>query len=202
MTEFYAVMLITILAVISPGADFAIVTKNSYMYGRSVGVLTAIGIALGVLIHVAYTLIGVKVVMHLAPNFLVIIKYVGALYLIYIGYKTFLQRPVVDTTNKASIGLWRAFRNGFFTNALNPKTTLFVISTYTQIVSATTSNTILIGYGIFMSAAHFIWFTVVALLFSQQALRTKMLRKQVVINRVIGSILALLGMILLMTNIQ
>ena len=140
--------------------------------------------------------------MHLAPNFLVFIKYVGALYLIYIGYKTFLQRPVVDTTNKASIGLWRAFRNGFFTNALNPKTTLFVISTYTQIVSATTSNTILIGYGIFMSAAHFIWFTVVALLFSQQALRTKMLRKQVVINRVIGSILALLGMILLMTNIQ
>ena len=52
MTEFLAVIMITILAVISPGADFAIVTKNSYLYGRSIGVLTSIGIALGVLVHV------------------------------------------------------------------------------------------------------------------------------------------------------
>ena len=59
MTEFLAVIMITILAVISPGADFAIVTKNSYLYGRSIGVLTSIGIALGVLVHVAYTLLAV-----------------------------------------------------------------------------------------------------------------------------------------------
>ena len=49
MTELYTVIAITILAVISPGADFAIVTKNSYLYGRSIGILTSIGIALGVL---------------------------------------------------------------------------------------------------------------------------------------------------------
>ena len=69
MTEFFTVIMITILAVISPGADFAIVTKNSYLYGRSVGVLTAIGIALGVLVHVTYTLVAVAIVMKIAPNF-------------------------------------------------------------------------------------------------------------------------------------
>lgn len=202
MTEFLAVIVITILAVISPGADFAIVTKNSYLYGRSIGVLTSIGIALGVLVHVAYTLIAVAAVMKFAPNFLTIVKYLGAFYLIYIGYKTFTQKPVKDIASSGRISFGQALRYGFFTNALNPKTTLFVISTYTQIVSATTPKFILIGYGLFMSVAHFIWFAIVALLFSQRTLRAKMLEKQVAINRVIGFILGLLGVFLLFTNVN
>lgn len=202
MTEFLAVIVITILAVISPGADFAIVTKNSYLYGRSIGVLTSIGIAIGVLVHVAYTLIALAAVMKFAPNFLTIIKYLGAFYLIYIGYKTFMQRPVKDVASSARISSGQALRYGFFTNALNPKTTLFVISTYTQIVSATTPKFILIGYGFFMSVAHFTWFAIVALLFSQRTLRAKMLERQVAINRVIGFILGLLGVFLLFTNIN
>ncbi len=52
------VILITCLAVISPGADFAIVTRNSYLYGRQIGLSTALGIAGGVWIHVAYSLLG------------------------------------------------------------------------------------------------------------------------------------------------
>lgn len=202
MSEFYAVITITILAVISPGADFAIVTKNSYLYGRSIGVLTSIGIASGVLVHVAYTLIAVAVVMNLAPNFLTVIKYLGAFYLIYIGYKTIIQKPVTELGSSARISSRQALRYGFFTNALNPKTTLFVISTYTQIVSAITPKSILIGYGFFMSVAHFIWFALVALLFSQRTLRERMLNKQVIINRVIGFILGLLGIFLLFTNLN
>lgn len=202
MTEFFTVIMITILAVISPGADFAIVTKNSYLYGRSVGVLTSIGIALGVLVHVTYTLVAVAIVMKLAPNFLTIIKYLGALYLIYIGYKTFTQNPVHDVGASTRISSGQALRYGFFTNALNPKTTLFVISTYTQIVSASTPKSILIGYGLFMSIAHFIWFALVALLFSQRTLREKMLQQQVAINRVIGFILGLLGVFLLFANLN
>lgn len=202
MTEFLAVITITLLAVISPGADFAIVTKNSYLYGRSIGVLTSIGIALGVLVHVAYTLIAVAIVMRVAPNFLTLIKFLGAFYLIYIGYKTFTQKPVKEVGTSHQISSTQALRYGFFTNALNPKTTLFVISTYTQIVSAITPKAILIGYGLFMSVAHFVWFALVALLFSQRTLRQKMLQRQVIINRVIGFILGLLGVFLLFTNLN
>ncbi len=201
MKEFYAVIAITIFAVISPGADFAIVTKNSYLYGRSIGVLTSIGIALGVLVHVAYTLIGIQLILKVAPNFLEVIKYIGACYLVYLGYKTFTQSAVTAASNSPNIGGGRAFRNGFFTNALNPKTTLFVISTFTQIVSVATPQWVLISYGAFMSFTHFAWFALVALLFSQQALRAKMLAKQVAINRVIGVVLALLGLVLLLSNL-
>lgn len=201
MAEFLAVAMITILAVISPGADFAIVTKNSYLYGRAVGILTATGIALGVLVHVAYTLIAVAAVVKYAPNFLTIVKYVGASYLIYIGYKTFIQKPVTDVGDTPAISRIQALKYGFLTNALNPKTTLFVISTFTQIVSTSTPTYVLIGYGIFMSLSHLVWFALVAVIFSHQNLRAKMLNQQVLINRIIGVILVLLGLFLLISHI-
>ncbi len=173
MAEFIAVILITILAVVSPGADFAIVTKNSYLYGRKIGVFTSLGISLGVLVHVTYTLVAVAFVMTYTPQILNIVKYIGALYLIYIGYKTFTQKPVLDAVALNAIGSFQAIKYGFFTNALNPKTTLFVISTYTQIVSLTTPESVLIAYGLFMSFAHFVWFSLVAVLFSSMLLRQK-----------------------------
>ncbi|MBI0422492.1 LysE family transporter [Acinetobacter sp. ACIN00229] len=202
MGEFIAVIIITILAVVSPGADFAIVTKNSYLYGRRIGFFTALGISLGVLIHVAYTLIALAFVIAYTPQFLNIVKYIGAGYLIYIGYKTFTQKPVIDMSLLTKINSFQALKYGFFTNALNPKTTLFVISTYTQIVSLSTPKIILLGYGLFMSFAHFFWFSLVSILFSSMILRQKMLAKQVHINRIIGSILCVLGITLFFAKFQ
>ena len=202
MDEFIAVIVITILAVISPGADFAVVTKNSYLYGRKIGILTSLGIAVGVLIHVLYTLCAISLVLSYTPYILHIIKYLGAMYLIYIGYKTFIQLPVGDVLISGNLYPFQAFKNGVLTNALNPKTTLFVISTYTQIVSISTPKIILIIYGGFMSFAHFVWFSIVALVFSIVLLREKMLNNQIIINKAIGSVLCALGVGLLATQIR
>ena len=202
MEELIAVIAITILAVISPGADFAIVTKNSYLYGRKTGICTAWGISLGVLVHVAYTLVAVTFVMTYTPQILTVVKYIGAIYLIFIGYKTFTQEPIIDVASTQRINHFQAFKYGFLTNALNPKTTLFVISTYTQIVSTTTPKLVLLGYGLFMSFAHFLWFAIIGVLFSSILLREKMLTKQVLINRVIGLLLCLLGLLLIFAKFK
>lgn len=202
MEEIIAVIAITILAVISPGADFAIVTKNSYLYGRKTGIFTAWGISLGVLVHVAYTLVAVTFVMTYTPQILTVVKYMGAIYLIFIGYKTLTQEPIIDVASTQRINHFQAFKYGFLTNALNPKTTLFVISTYTQIVSTTTPKLVLLGYGLFMSFAHFLWFAIIGVLFSSILLREKMLTKQVLINRVIGLLLCLLGLLLIFAKFK
>lgn len=202
MEEIIAVIAITILAVISPGADFAIVTKNSYLYGRKTGIFTAWGISLGVLVHVAYTLVAVTFVMTYTPQILTVVKYMGAIYLIFIGYKTLTQEPIIDVASTQRINHLQAFKYGFLTNALNPKTTLFVISTYTQIVSTTTPKLVLLGYGLFMSVAHFLWFAIIGVLFSSILLREKMLTKQVLINRVIGLLLYLLGLLLIFAKFK
>ncbi|MBP8876004.1 MAG: LysE family translocator, partial [Neisseria sp.] len=137
MQELFAVAAITLLAVVSPGGDFAMVTRNSYLYGRRAGIFTAIGIAAAVWIHVGYTLLGVSILLLQSPNLFHAVKLLGAAYLVYIGYTTFRHRPVSAAMQAGgqAIGDWAAFKNGLATNALNPKTTLFVLSTFTQIVS-------------------------------------------------------------------
>ncbi|MBY0443948.1 MAG: LysE family transporter, partial [Burkholderiales bacterium] len=161
MNEIFAVALITILAVISPGADFAMVTRNSYLYGRKAGLLAALGIALGVQIHVMYTMLGVGLIISQSPALFTVIKIAGAIYLIYIGYTTFTSKSKLNIDLSADAGLspFAALRNGFLTNALNPKTTLFVVSTYTQVVNPSTPLAQQIAYGLFMSLAHGLWFS-------------------------------------------
>ena len=202
MTELLAVAVITILAVISPGADFAMVTRNSLLHGRRAGVLCALGIALGVQVHVFYTMFGVGLLIAHAPALLHGIKLIGAAYLVWIGWKTLSAKalPGGETAahgaGTAPLSTLAALRMGFLTNALNPKTTLFVVSTYTQVVHAGTPLVAQFGYGVFMSAAHAVWFALVAAVFASGALRRSLLARQRIVDRVIGVTLIGLGLAL------
>ncbi|MCZ0979925.1 LysE family translocator [Streptomyces diastatochromogenes] len=202
MGQLIAVAVITVLAVISPGADFAMTVRNSCLYGRTAGVLAAVGIAAGVLVHVTYTMLGVGLLVSRTPMLFTAMKLVGAAYLVYIGYKTFVAKATrvdVDPSGGGGLSKAGALRTGFLTNALNPKTMLFVLSTYTQVVSADTPLVQQVGYGLFMSVAHLVWFGLAAVFFSHQGLRVRLLRKQGVLNKVIGSVLVGLGMVLALT---
>ncbi|MBO1015945.1 LysE family translocator [Achromobacter sp. SD115] len=195
MTELIAVALITLLAVISPGPDFAMVTRNSYLFGRRTGLICALGIALGVQVHVFYTMFGVSLLAHYAQPVLQGIKLAGACYLVYMGWKTFFNRTQVsrDLSERPPISGWQALYSGFLTNALNPKTTLFVVSTYTQVVSPGTPLAWQFGYGLFMSLAHWIWFGAVAWSVSSPFLRRMLLDHQLAADRVVGAVLMALG---------
>ena len=58
LNEFYIIAIAHIFAVISPGPDFALVTRQSFMYGRKIALYTSLGIATGILIHVFYIIFG------------------------------------------------------------------------------------------------------------------------------------------------
>ncbi|MFD3871018.1 LysE family translocator [Streptomyces sp. NPDC058623] len=195
MTEVIAVAVITLLAVISPGADFAMVVRNSYLYGRPTGLFAAVGVAAGVLVHVSYTMLGVGLLIASSTALFTAIKLAGAAYLVWIGIRTFRARAelTVDLESRPGLTPLGALRSGFLTNVLNPKTTLFVVSTFTQVVNPGTSTWQQAGYGLFMAAAHLVWFGAVALFFSDARLRERMLRAQKALNRVIGSVLVGLG---------
>ena len=195
-----AIAVITLLAVISPGADFALVSRNSYLYGRKQGIYTAYGIACAVWIHISYSVLGLSFLKHYIPNLLHIIQYIGALYLMYIGYKTFTQQQISDHVTHALLRPRQAFIQGFLGNSLNPKTTLFVMSIFAQLLRGNHGLMHLIGYGMFISASHLLWFLLISLFCSTPVIRNKILRKQVSINRVIGTVLATLGLCLFLTN--
>ena len=200
MNEIIAIAIITLLAVISPGADFALVSRNSYLYGRKQGIYTAYGIACAVWVHICYSVLGLSFLKHYIPNLLHIIQYIGALYLMYIGYKTFTQQQISDHATHTLLHPRQAFIQGFLGNSLNPKTTLFVMSIFAQLLRGNHGLTHLIGYGMFISDSHLLWFLLISLFCSTPVIRNKILRKQVSINRVIGTVLVTLGLCLFLTN--
>lgn len=198
--QLLAVGAVTVLAVISPGADFAMTVRATAAHGRTTGLLCAAGIALGVLVHVAYTLLGLGIVLAGSPQAITVLKYAGAGYLVYIGYKTITARPPAADAAAVAVSRAAALRTGFLTNVLNPKTMLFVVSTFTQVAGASTPVASRIGYGVFMSATHLVWFGLVAVVLSREALRERLLHRQTAVNRGIGAVLVGLGVTLAVSS--
>lgn len=205
MIEAIAVASITILAVVSPGADFAMVTRNSMVLSRRAGVLTATGIALGVLVHVAYSMAGIGLLIAQSIVLFNLIKFAGAAYLIYLGITLLRARKAdPDQPAKDSVPLsdFAALKTGFLTNALNPKTTLFVVALFTQVISLSTPLAVQLGYGAFMSLAHLLWFALVAYAFSSDAARRFVARSRHLVERGIGAALVALGLGLAVSSMK
>ncbi|AOI80649.1 LysE family translocator [Burkholderia sp. NRF60-BP8] len=198
MTELIVVVTITLLAVISPGPDFAMVTRNSLMLSRRSGVLTACGIGLGVIVHVSYTLLGVGLLIRQSAWLFDTVKLIGAIYLVYLGARMLMTKAggVQADTAVAPLSDLAALRTGFLTNALNPKTTVFIVSLFMQAVRPDTSLIVQIGYGAFIAAAHAGWFSLVACCFSATAVRDRLLSLRHWIDRTFGCLLVGFGVAL------
>lgn len=198
MTELLAVVTITVLAVISPGADFAMVTRNSLALSRRAGLLTAMGIGLGVLVHVGYTMLGVGLLIKQSLWLFNAIKLAGAAYLIYLGVNLLAARPreVGHASGLIPLSDFGALRTGFFTNVLNPKTTVFIVSVFIQVIQPTTPLAVQAGYGAFISLAHVAWFAAVALFFSADTVRARLLAVRHWVDRAFGGLLTAFGVFL------
>lgn len=125
------------------------------MLSRRAGVLTALGIGLGVWVHLGYTLLGVGVLMRQSAWLFGAAKLAGAAYLIYLGWKMLRSPPgdLAATAARPVSGLG-ALRTGFLTNALNRKTTVFFVSLFMQVVDPQTPLGVQLAYGAFISLAH------------------------------------------------
>jgi RhtB (resistance to homoserine/threonine) family protein len=198
MSEWIAVITITLLACISPGPDFAMVSRNGLLLSRRAGVLTAMGIGLGVLVHVGYTLLGLGWVLQQTPWLFNALKLAGAGYLVYLGIKMLRSRPDVQPQNAPPPALsdLAALRTGFLTNALNPKTSIFIVSLFMGVVRPDTGLAVQLAYGLFIAGAHVVWFSLVALCFSAGRVREKLMAARLWIDRAFGGLLVSFGILL------
>ncbi|MBL0676784.1 LysE family translocator [Aeromonas dhakensis] len=202
MTQLLAVVAITFFAVISPGLDFAMVSRNSLLLSRRSGVLTALGIGAGVCVHVTYTLLGVGLLIQQSLWLFNLIKLAGAAYLIFLGIKMLRAKPATDEmlADQPALSSLGALRTGFLTNVLNPKTTIFIVSLFMQVVQPQTPLAVQLGYGAFIVLAHAVWFSAVAIFFSTDSVRGRLLAVRHWIDRVFGALLVGFGMLLALTQ--
>ena len=197
LSELLTLCFIAIFMAISPGADFVMVTRNSIFYGRKSGLYSALGISVAIWVHVAYSIAGLAVIISSSIILFSIIKYLGAAYLIYVGYKTFTSKttiPIDENKSINNLSNFKAFKIGFITNVLNPKTTIFFLSIFTQIVTVDTSLITQLMYGAIISLAHLLWFIAVSYLFSHPLLLQKFNHSKKLIERIVGSVLIGFGL--------
>ncbi|MEN9604541.1 MAG: hypothetical protein RJB39_226 [Candidatus Parcubacteria bacterium] len=198
IAQLLTVAIVHLFAVMSPGPDFAMVTRNSLIYSRKIAIYTALGIALGISVHVAYSILGIGLIISKSILLFNIIKYIGAAYLIYIGYKSLKAKPTneareVILREKKDISTKSAIWTGFLTNVLNPKATLFFLAFFTQVIDPLTPKTIQLVYGGEMMFITFAWFAFVALMFSNNRIKAKIQKFHHWVERVTGAVLIALG---------
>jgi len=197
---FLTIAIVHLLAVMSPGPDFILVTKHALTSSKRTGLWTALGIALGILVHVAYSLLGIGFLIAKSIVLFNAIKYLGAAYLIYIGWKALTHRSsgsVLDASthhSSESISAMRALRMGFVCNVLNPKATLFFLALFTQVVSPATPLSVQIGYGLYMCAQTFVWFAFVSEFLSLSIIKRRFEKIQDFFSRIMGGLLIALGL--------
>jgi threonine/homoserine/homoserine lactone efflux protein len=92
LKEFMVIYIIFIMGAISPGPDFINVVRNSTGYGSKVGFKTALGISVGSFITLSYIFVGIGAIFNQFPMLKEVVKYVGALYLFYLGIKSLRYR--------------------------------------------------------------------------------------------------------------
>lgn len=196
LSAYLIVMSVSFIAMVSPGPDFLVVLKNSLGLGRKHGIVTAIGIGAGLLIHVTYCIFGIAVVISQSVMLFNIIKYAGALYLLWLGFKALKSKgwkiEASAAKNKEKT-LWNVFAEGFITNALNPKATMFFLALFTQVIAPETPLSWQIVYGISIMTMATLWFSTVSLVLTNATLRQKLAKISLWIDRVTGVMLVALG---------
>ena len=198
VSDWLTVFAVGLLAIITPGPDFALTLRSSLVHSRKAGIYTAIGVGVGNTIHATYCLVGIGAVISQSILLFNLLKWIGAGYLVYLGVKSLSTKAVATSSRfdrpAQDISRSTAFRIGLLGNLLNPKATLFFLALFTQIVQPATPFAMQALYGLTVAVLSLIWFALVATVISKRALKARILSVSHWIERATGGVLIFLGL--------
>ena len=129
------------LAAISPGPDVAVVISRSLNHGFKAGILSCVGIALGLILHLSAVAFGLVSILSLYPWIYTILKILGALYLVWIAFCLIKEKASsIELDKRENVTNWGSIKQGFLTNVLNPKALIFFVSIFPQLIELEEGN--------------------------------------------------------------
>ena len=201
LIELASLMAIFSFAIVSPGADLAMVMRQAIVHGRRQAIVTSFGVGTSLMFHVTYTILGLGLIISQSVYLFNIVKWFGVAYLIYIGVKS-LRASKTDLTVATNEGdetrvseqsALKAFTLGFAANALNPKPVFFFLSIFSTVVGAHTPIAIKFGYGFVMASCLIVWFIAVSMFMTTPRMRAAFGRASQWIDRTSGVVFIALG---------
>ena len=204
---FITLTVVHLLAVASPGPDFAYVSRQALVHGRRAGFLASLGISLGLSVHIIYSLAGLSAIIAHSAEWLAVVKLLGGSYLIYLGItclrsgkQTAQQYALGDQPVQHTVGKQIAF--GFLCNVFNPKALIYFFAIFTTILSPEMPLLELLIYSVWITFLQLTWFSMITVLFSRQAVRNRFLSIGHWIDWVFGTAMVLLGIKVMVADIR
>ena len=197
MSIFLTVAILHFFAVASPGPDFILVTRQCMRYGRKVALWTSLGIALGILFHVALSLTGLTILIQNEPLIFWYLKLAASFYIGYLGLVSLFSRSSINLDNNFSNEISKKVKSvstGFLTNVLNPKAFIFFITVFTLVIDIDTTKVIKIFLGIYMSVATFIWFSFISILITNKNSINRFKKSIPLVERLTGLLLIFIAL--------
>lgn len=203
LAQFFTIGLLMLLSAMLPGPDFALVTKNTILHSRRAGLYTSLGIGSAILVHITYCALGLAIVISQSILLFNIIKYIGAIYLIYLGITSLLAKHADLGTGstqkilqKTKMSNLTAFRQGFLCNLLNPKATLFFLALFTMIIKPETPVLWELLYAAEMFIIITVWFCSLTILLSHPRVLRLLNKIEKYISKALGVFLIGFGVAL------
>lgn len=186
-----------LLAVISPGPDFALVSQQTLVNGKKAGFYCVFGICLGLLVHILYSTIGLGAIILGSANFLIFIKVLGGSYLIYMGYKglraTVKKNADIEKALAPQVSKRRALSAGFLCNVLNPKAMMYFVAVFSISLSPDMSIDHLAIYAALLLIIPLCWFSFVVILLSHPRTNHQFQKMSHWIERLMGIFMLVFG---------
>jgi threonine/homoserine/homoserine lactone efflux protein len=126
----------SLVLIVTPGPDMALLLSRTVNYGRVHGIMTALGSNVGILTHSALVAFGISVLIVAAPLAFLALKIAGAIYLVWLALQAVLfggGLRISEADGRAP-SIWQSFAAGIMINLLNPKVVLFFITFLPQFV--------------------------------------------------------------------
>lgn len=200
----FAIMGALALGAISPGPSFIFVARNAIALSRQHGVATALGMGSGAFIFSIVALMGLQAVFAAVPFAFWLLKVIGGVYLIYIASKMIRSArnslAQIDSINVKKVSLKRAYIFGLLTQLSNPKTAVVFASVFSTLLPQIIPTYFYIAIPASIFVVNAGWYMVVALLLSSETPRKNYLRFKGVFDSTAGTVMAFLGLKLLISS--
>ena len=152
MENIIALIVATIILILIPGPNVALIVANSLRHGIRIGVITSLGTTAGIALQLLIVVLGMAALIELVADALTWIKWIGVIYLLYLGLRMW-NEPASDLSDIQAQSQTRAFWRGVFLAVINPKTLLFNAAFLPQFVGNANDagGQLLLLAGIFMT---------------------------------------------------
>lgn len=197
--NFEAFLIAGLILNLTPGADTIYILGRSVAQGKKAGILSALGISTGAIFHIIFATLGLSIILAKSATAFEIVKYLGAVYLIFLGIKTILKKEdgKFELSNESEIVNYRKiYLSGVLTNILNPKVALFFLAFLPQFIAPNyvQSSLPFLILGVTFLLTGTIWCLVLALFASKLSDRIRKNYKiKMWLDKITGGIFVTLG---------